>query len=562
MIDPVVEIKSKLGIVELVSDYVQLKKAGAYYKGLSPFTNEKTPSFYVSPQKDIAFCFSTNQGGDIFSFYQLVENCNFQEALKDLALRTGVNLETIKMPSSKEIEKKNSVLKMQEALANLFHRELLKSEVDLKYLLDRGVSKSIIGEFALGVCRKDSKFYVDFLLKEGFETKDLLESGSFSKKGNLLECKFKDRLIIPIHDFRGSVIAFGGRKLLDSQKAKYLNSPETFIYKKNQTLYGFDKAKERIRETKTVILVEGYFDQIACYQNGFKNTVAVCGTALTENQVRLLSRFAERFVFCLDNDKAGQRAIATTAEIIAKFTDQIFVMDLGDLKDPADCFLSNPELFINSFKNPKNLINFYLDLYIPNRIVDQNNTKALHDFLESIFKILLVLNDEIISEIWIREISEVLNLPKQKLLLKLTNFKKNQKLEKDIVKVPNFDLKLGDYLSLLIYSNLDSLDQYIQLIKENELYLKEVKFFKLLLENDFNLKSINLNFLDVKIMELELKGLNFEKLDLDKEITGCFARISKQYKSKRIAEIQRELSIGSNQNNFELLKELQNLMKK
>lgn len=562
MLDPVQEIKSKLSIVELVSDYVQLKKAGAYFKGLSPFTNEKTPSFYVSPQKDIAFCFSTNQGGDIFTFYQLVENCNFQEALKDLAIRTGVNIETMKMPTSKDVEKKNQVFDLQLSLADVFHYELLKSKEHLLYLNDRGVSNSIIKEFKLGLCNLDSRIYVDHLKKKGFSVQQMLDSGSFNSINGNLECKFKNRLMIPINDSRGNVIAFGGRKLLEAQKAKYLNSPETFIYKKNQVLYGFDKAKERIRETKTVILVEGYFDQIACYQNGFKNTVAVCGTALTENQVKLLSRFAERFVFCLDNDKAGQRAIANTSEVIAKFTDQIYIMNLGEFKDPADCFNERPEVFISSFKSPLNLIRFYHQLYLPDKKISQNNTKALQDFLESIFKILHILSDEIITEIWLREVSELINIPKEKILSNYSSFKKNQKVEVDTVKSAKFDLKLGDYLALLVYSDFDNLKNYKNQVYDNFDYLKDVKFFNLLKTNDFEIKNIDFNFMDVSLMELELKGLNFDKIDLENEINKCFSRISVHYKKNRIAEIQRELSDINNQNNLELLKELQNLMKK
>jgi len=562
MVDPVQEIKSKLGIVELVSEYVQLKKAGAYFKGLSPFTNEKTPSFYVSPQKDIAFCFSTNQGGDIFTFYQLVENCNFQEALKDLALKTGVNIETMKMPTSKDVEKKNKIFELQSFLAKIFQKELFKSKENLNYLKERGVKESIINEFELGLCKMDSKVYVDLLFKKGFTKQDLIDSGSFTEKPFGLECKFKDRLMIPISDSRGNVIAFGGRKLLEAQKAKYLNSPETFVYKKNQVLYGFDKAKERIRETKTVILVEGYFDQIACYQNGFKNTVAVCGTALTENQVKLLSRFAERFVFCLDNDKAGRRAIASTSEIIAKFTDQIYIMDLKEFKDPADCFNENPDIFLNSFKKPDNLISFYQRLYLPEKNISQNNTKALQEFLESIFKILHILSDEIITEVWLREVSELIDLPKEKLSSKFNSYKKNQKVEVDTVKAAKFDLKLGDYLALLIYSDLDNISSYKDEILKNINYLKEVEFFNSLKANVFDLSKVNTKALDVKLMELELKGLNFNKLNINSEILKCFERISSQYKKNRIAQIQRELSNSKNSNNLELLKELQNLMKK
>jgi len=562
MVDPVQEIKSKLGIVELVSDYVQLKKAGAYFKGLSPFTSEKTPSFYVSPQKDIAFCFSTNQGGDIFTFYQLVENCNFQEALKDLALKTGVNIETMKMPTSKDIEKKNRVFELQEFLSKIFQKELSKSTENLNYLRQRGIKDSIIKEFDLGLCNMDSKVYVDLLTKKGFTKQNMIDSGSFTHKAGYLECKFKDRLMIPISDSRGNVIAFGGRKLLESQKAKYLNSPETFIYKKNQTLYGFDKAKDRVRETKTVILVEGYFDQIACYQNGFKNTVAVCGTALTEGQVKLLSRFAERFIFCLDNDKAGKRAVASTSEIIARFTDQIYIMDLGEFKDPADCFNENPSVFTEAIKRPLNLISFYQNLYLPEKKITQNNTKSLQNFLESVFKILFVLSDEIITEIWIREISDLLDLPKEKLLSKFKSFQKNQKVEVDIVKSTKFDLKLADYLALLLYSDLENISEYKKLIIDNFHYLKDVKFFNVIKTNDFNFDNIDFNFLKVRLMELELKGLKFDKLNLKIEIEKCFNRISNQYKKQRIAEIQRQLSSVDNRNNIELLKELQSLMKK
>ena len=248
-----------------------------------------------------------------------------------------------------------------------------------------------------------------------------------------------------------SGIFFSFNRIDQIRGENYLKSVEQ-ITPQEISRISFDKAKERIRETKTVILVEGYFDQIACYQNGFKNTVAVCGTALTENQVKLLSRFAERFVFCLDNDKAGKRAIANTSEIIAKFTDQIYIMNLGEFKDPADCFNEDPSVFVESMRNPLNLISFYQALYLPEKKITQNNTKSLQDFLESVFKILFILSDEIISEIWIREISDLLDLPKQKLLSKYSSFRKNQKVEVDTVKSANFDLKIGDYLALLVLS--------------------------------------------------------------------------------------------------------------
>ncbi len=568
MVDPVIEIKSKLSIVDLVSQYVTLKKAGHYFKGLSPFVNEKTPSFYVSPQKDIAYCFSTNQGGDIFTFYQLVENCTFSEALKDLAEKTGVSVKNVKIPTNAEVEKKGSIIQIQELLSEIFAKELQHSPADLKYLHDRGVSDRSIKDFKLGLSRKASKFYIDFLLKKGFKMQDLMDSGSFSRINGDLVCKFKDRLIIPILDSRSNTIAFGARALLDTQKAKYLNSPETQVYKKNQTLYGFDMAKDKIRDTKTVILVEGYFDQIACYQNGYQNVVAVCGTALTANQVSMLSRFADRYIFCLDSDSAGQRAIANTAEIIAKHSDQIYVMQLGGFKDPSDCFNEDISVFEKSYSNPDHLIDFYLDLFLPEREVSFKNTKVLQDFLEAIFKILYILDDEIIVDIWLKEVSKKINISQLKLQTKFKSFRKNQKVEVDVVKKERSNLNLRDYLALVLYSDLGNFEVFKEELFKHKAYLAKNLFLSQLFQRDVEseldvngINEVKID-LDVSLMQQELKGFDFSKLDLKDEIKKCLLRLSRATTKGRIAEIQSKLNNNSGENSIELLSELQNLLKK
>ena len=308
MRDVVSEIKARLNIEDVVSSYVQLKKAGRSFKGLCPFHNEKTPSFIVSTEKQIAYCFGCHKGGDMFKFIEEVEGVDFSEAVKILADRAGLKVETSDFkPKNKEVSSLRETLLDIHEKACLFYQEKLvetkSGALALAYLKNRGIFNDIISEFRIGFAPDEGTELLAFLLKKGFKHDDLVKSGLFSSRdisGKDLSDKFRFRLIFPIFDYLGRVIGFGGRSLKDDQVPKYLNSPETAIYSKGKVLYGLSHSKKFIKESDRVIMVEGYFDLISLYKEGVKNVCASSGTALTSDQARLIKRFTKNVISCFD----------------------------------------------------------------------------------------------------------------------------------------------------------------------------------------------------------------------------------------------------------------------
>ncbi len=341
--DAVADIKARLPIEELVRSYTQLQKKGRNYVGLCPFHNDTHPSFLVSPDKGICYCFPCQKGGDIFTFYQQIEHVDFPQALRDLAERTGIVLpETPKgTPTKDEKERLRDCLDA----ANAMYRARLTTSPAKEYLTQRGVTAEEIATFELGVSPIGFTDTYDALLKAGFSRKEIVLSGLAIQK-DLQEDRpydrFRNRLMFPIHDGQGRIIGFGGRTLGDDD-AKYLNGAESPLYRKSSVLYGLHHALASMRETKKVIVVEGYFDVLACHRVGMKNVVATCGTALTEEHAKMLKRYVETVVLCLDSDKAGQAAAERAFPILSRNDVIVEAVILGQ-KDPADAAQESPEM--------------------------------------------------------------------------------------------------------------------------------------------------------------------------------------------------------------------------
>lgn len=342
MSDAVQEIKDRLSIEDLVGQYVQLKKVGRNLKGLCPFHAEKTPSFIVSPERQIAYCFGCNKGGDIFTFIQEVEGVDFNDALKLLAERAGVKLETHSLKPAVTGGQKEQMHKMYELTASFYEKNLYETsdgEKVLKYLTARGLSSQTIRQFRIGFAPDSFEQTYKYLIGKGFNKKTIVSGGLGITKETTVEKiydRFRERLMFPILDNLGRVVAFGGRALSKDQEPKYLNSPETAIYHKSNILYGFYGAKQKIKEKGEVVIVEGYFDVIASRQAGLINTVAPCGTALASKQLRLLKPFADTLILAFDMDYAGQEAAKRAYEIAQEFEFNIKVAILPDGKDPAE----------------------------------------------------------------------------------------------------------------------------------------------------------------------------------------------------------------------------------
>jgi DNA primase len=316
------EIKQKLDIVEIVSEYATLQKSGHNFKALCPFHSEKTPSFFVFPDKQSWHCFGAcGTGGDIISFIMKKENIDFTQALRTLAERAGISLNELKVQDKSKDERRDKLLRINEASAAYYQHLLLHTPAGEKardYLLQRGLSQHSVEDFQLGFSKDSYDDLQQHMLSEGVKEQDMLEAGLIIERetGGYYD-RFRNRIMFPIRDIQGDVIAFGARAMDDST-AKYINSPQTAVFDKSSSLYGIDRAKKHIREKDMVVITEGYMDVITAHQHGIENTVAAMGTALNEKHLAILKKLSKNVLLALDADSAGKEAIFRSDELYDK----------------------------------------------------------------------------------------------------------------------------------------------------------------------------------------------------------------------------------------------------
>lgn len=369
MMDSVEEVKKKIDIVEFISSYITLKKTGRNFKSPCPFHQEKTPSFVVSPERQIWHCFgSCNEGGDIIKYLMKWENITFYEALKELAERAGIKLANVSFEDN-AWKKKERIINMNMLASDFFHYVLTKTDQGkhaMEYILGREINHGIIEKFKLGYAPSSWDSLLKFMKKKKYENHELYEAGLItrSQKGGYFDM-FRGRIIFPIKDARGNVIAFSGRILDEGEKSsKYVNTPETPIYHKRETLYGIDLAKNAIKNEKNAILVEGEFDVIAPYQHGIENVIATKGTAVTREQLMLLKRYTDRIILALDSDTAGEEAIRK-AIVAAEGVDcEIEVVTFDFAKDPDEAVRRDLVKFKKTLKKTTPAYDFMLEILI------------------------------------------------------------------------------------------------------------------------------------------------------------------------------------------------------
>ena len=328
------EIKQKNGIIDVISNYVTLKRAGSNYTGLCPFHNEKTPSFMASDAKQIFHCFGCGVGGDVVTFIRRVENLEYVDALKFLAKRSGITI------PDDDYERggvrKSRVLELNKATARYFHECLKRSPDGLNYLRGRQLQDSTIKRFGLGFAPNDRYSYINAMKNAGFTEEEMLAARLCykSEKYQGLNPYFRNRVMFPILDTTGAVIAFGGR-VMDGSEPKYLNSPDTPAFKKSRNLFALNYAKDAV-ESKELILCEGYMDVIALHAAGFRNAVATLGTALTPEQARIMKRYADSIALCYDSDSAGRKAAERALSILGEVGLSVKVLQMTEAKDPDE----------------------------------------------------------------------------------------------------------------------------------------------------------------------------------------------------------------------------------
>ncbi|MEX2429929.1 MAG: DNA primase [Patescibacteria group bacterium] len=356
------DIKTRLDIVQVIGESVPLKKAGRNFKGLCPFHNEKTPSFMVNPERQSFHCFGCDEGGDLFDFVMKRERADFTEALRMLANRAGVELKGFDAKANKQ---KQRLFEANEAAARYFQAVLAHDtgKAARGYLKDRGLTEETLKQFRVGFAPDDFDTMVAALKKKDFTEQELVDAG-LAAKGRGTYARFRGRVMIPITDGQGVIRGFTGRVLdPDAKEAKYVNTPETAIYHKGRLIFALDLAKEAIIGTDAAVLVEGQMDVLAAHQAGTKQAIAVSGTALTEEQLRQIARYAKTLVFALDADAAGRKAMLRAIELVgaAGLTDlELTVTDLGDAKDPDELIKQDPKAWERAVAEAQPVIDFLM----------------------------------------------------------------------------------------------------------------------------------------------------------------------------------------------------------
>lgn len=410
-------IKERLPIVDVISSYITVEGSGKNFKAKCPFHNEKTPSFYISPDRNSYYCFGCGAKGDIFSFVEHFEGTDFMGALKILASRAGVPLEDLRQNRESKDEMDRLYDCMEEA-TKYFEGELIKNKEARLYLLDRGVNDESIKNFRIGYAPNVWKSVSDYLVKKGFSKDDMEKVGLIKNKEHSFYDRFRGRIMFPISDSSGRVIAFSGRihGRPDDEEAKYLNSPDTKLFNKSNVLFGIDKAKSAIRTRGYSIIVEGQMDLVMSHQIGFTNTVATSGTALADdvttseskiNNLGLLRRLSPNVIFAFDGDNAGVRACGRGAMIALGLDMQVKVALLDKGEDPADIIKKDGDAWKNIIKDSVNIVSFYLskinsattDLRIRGRKVR-----------EIIFPYLAMIKSSIELDAYIQEISKTTDI--------------------------------------------------------------------------------------------------------------------------------------------------------
>ncbi|HBM46068.1 MAG: primase protein [Parcubacteria group bacterium GW2011_GWF2_38_76] len=364
MSSAVEQIKARLSIIDVVGSYIKLDKAGTNYKAKCPFHNEKTPSFYVSPGRESYHCFGCDKGGDIFSFVEELEGVDFIGALKILAEKAGVKLEN---EDKYEKSEKGRTSVLLTSAIEFYRRELVKNTNALNYLKGRGLKGETVTKFKIGYAPDDWRAVGNYLKKQGFSDDEIEKAGLSIKSPSGSYDRFRGRIMFPVYNISGSPIGFSGRifepKITEGKQepAKYINTPQTVVYDKSRALFGIDKAKVEMRKKNECILVEGQFDLIMAHQAGTENTVAVSGTALTEDHLMMINRLAEKLTMAFDGDSAGLKASARAIGLALSLEMDVRLVSMGNAKDPADVIKDRPEDWLNAVENSKHIVDFFLD---------------------------------------------------------------------------------------------------------------------------------------------------------------------------------------------------------
>lgn len=455
--DQVSQIREKIDIVAFISEFIPLKKAGRNFKANCPFHTENSPSFVVSPERQIWHCFGCGKGGDVYTFLMEYERLEFPEALRTLAKRVGVELVNREQNSGLATQKER-LYQINSLTKEYYHFVLTKhpaGKYALEYLQNRGVSQKIIETFMLGFAPRGNALTKYLLSKKKFAREDLVAAGVVFQRGRDVVDFFRGRLMFPLIDHRDNVVGFAGRILNNNETtSKYINTRETLIYHKGEQFYGLNITKDAIRRENQAIIVEGEFDIISCFENGIANVVAVKGTALTEAQVNLLGRFAQKITFCFDGDKAGQDAIKRSLAVVEKKGLTPTVIEIPGGKDPDESLKNEPGLFKKAVREDIGIYDYLFDKTLIE--VDIKSADGKKRFADLLLPVIATIKNEIVKEHYIKKISTELDTSYESIIRELEKLQQPRTIQ---TQKPQEKQKRGkeeileEYLLALIVQN-------------------------------------------------------------------------------------------------------------
>lgn len=506
------EIKEKLDIVEFIGGYVELKRVGSYYRGLCPFHQERNPSFFVSPERQMFKCFGCGAAGDVITFYMRIENLEFKEAVERLAEKLGLELDiSQKETDFQEIKK---ILEINRIALNYYKKTLKDVKEALDYLKKRGLKDETIEYFDLGYAN-EGNFLRDFLLSLGYDIEEIQKAGLLNEKK---EDKFQSRIIFPLIDIDKKIVGFTGRSFPEKERApKYLNSPETILFKKSRFIYGLVYSKDYILKEKEAVIVEGQFDFILSFQNNLKNCIAVSGSSLTKEQLQILKKYTNRLVLGFDNDDAGFKASLRAGLLALESKFEIYKLIFDPYKDLAEFFENQ-----NTIENLKNVpfIDYLFD-YIENKF-DLNDLDNKRKALNLILPFLKYL-DVVASSFYINKLSLLLKI-KEDFIINELNKVQIEVQEEPETQVSYFTNRLFDLIEKFV-----ALSKLLNKEEEKEILLREMDY-----EFREYFEEIEFNEEKQGILQLRMLYEELNTSDLEKEFKFIQKEILKEYYKNKI----------------------------
>lgn len=582
MTSPIEEIKNRLDIVDVIQGYIRLQKAGRNYRALCPFHSEKTPSFMVSPERQLWKCFGCGKGGSIFDFVMEIEGVEFGDALRMLAQRAGVELKnTDRQLSAKLKTERTRLFEICDLANRFFVKQLEASQAGKniqKYLTERGLKPQTIKDWQIGYAPNQWQALSDFLKNRGYPESEIVKSGlaikNERKKTQGLDVydRFRDRIIFPIKNLSGLVIGFSGRENPnnpESQMGKYINTPNTLIYDKSSILYGLDKAKLALRKENLCILVEGQMDVIMSHQAGFSNTVATSGTALTEQQLKIIKRYTENLAIAFDTDLAGEEATKRGIDLSLQFDLNTKVISLPNGQDPADLIRTDVSAWSQAVNWSRELVDFYLSSALAKN--SPETAKGKKEISRIVLPVIKKIPNKVEQAYWIQELARRLKVQETALIEEMGKIKNTRaalygaapkNTEDRADKSPRIT-NLEEYTIGLILAHPKMFkkcqNEHCALFTNSDLS----KIFDAFKKSKGNMKKFKkilpsplIKRIDSLVFEVEAQKSLVDQFEPEKEIEFCFNQLKKNQIKTKFNQLNLAIQEAESKNDKPALKRL------